>query len=110
MSHPMQARIMLGLLLVFQLADAATFVLGVTFHGISLEANGFATLAYRWHGLDGVLILKAVAILITLGVLVMGAASLPAALRVGSGGGDRRGAAGTGHQHHVPDPALLNAA
>ena len=77
MSHPMHARIMLGLLLVFQLADAATFVLGVTFHGISLEANGFATLAYRWHGMDGVLILKAVAILITLAVLVMGAARFP---------------------------------
>jgi len=73
----MNARIMLGLLLVFQLADAATFVLGVTFHGISLEANGFATLAYQWHGLDGVLILKAVAILLTLGILVAGASRFP---------------------------------
>ena len=73
MSHPGNARIMLGLLLVFQLADAATFVIGTAaWH--ALESNGFASLAYRWHGLDGVLILK-------------GAASLPAALRVGSGGG-----------------------
>lgn len=40
MSHPMHARIMLGLLLAFQLADAASFVIGVGLHGISLEANG----------------------------------------------------------------------
>jgi hypothetical protein len=77
MPHTMHARIMLGLLLAFQLADAATFVLGVTMHGISLEANGFATLAYRWHGLDGVLIMKGAAIIITLAVLVAGAGRFP---------------------------------
>ena len=69
----MHARIMLGLLLVFQLADAATFVFGVGLHGIELESNGFASLAYQWHGLDGVLILKGAAILLTLAVLVAGA-------------------------------------
>jgi hypothetical protein len=73
----MHARIMLGLLLAFQLADAATFALGVSFHGIKLEANGFATLAYRWHGLDGVLILKGAAIVLTLAVLVAGANRFP---------------------------------
>ena len=77
MQHDMHARIMLGLLLAFQLADAATFALGVTFHGISLEANGFAALAYRWHGLDGVLLLKGTAIVLTLAVLVAGASRFP---------------------------------
>ncbi len=42
-----------------------------------IEANGFASLAYRWHGLDGVLILKGGAILMTLAVLVAGAARFP---------------------------------
>lgn len=73
----MHARIMLGLLLVFQLADAATFVFGVGLHGIKLESNGFASLAYQWHGLDGVLILKGAAILLTLAVLVAGATRFP---------------------------------
>jgi hypothetical protein len=77
MPNRMHARIMLGLLLAFQLADAATFAIGVGFHGISLEANGFAVLAYHWHGLDGVLILKGAAILLTLGVLVAGATRFP---------------------------------
>lgn len=77
MSNLMRARIMLGLLLAFQLADAATFAFGVSLHGISLEANGFAGLAYRWHGLDGVLILKGAAIVFTLAVLVAGASRFP---------------------------------
>ena len=68
---------MLGLLLAFQLADAATFALGVGLHGIRIESNGFASLAYQWHGLDGVLILKGAAIVFTLGVLVTGAARFP---------------------------------
>ncbi|HEY8179172.1 MAG TPA: hypothetical protein VIH33_02125 [Candidatus Limnocylindria bacterium] len=73
----MHARIMLGLLLAFQLADAATFVFGVGLHGIALESNGFASLAYRWHGLDGVLLLKGAALVLTLGVLVAGATRFP---------------------------------
>ena len=73
----MHARIMLGLLLAFQLADAASFALGVGLHGIKLESNGFASLAYQWHGLDGVLILKGAAIVLTLGVLVAGASRFP---------------------------------
>ena len=77
MPNLMAARIMLGLLLAFQLADAATFAFGVTEHGIRLEANGFAGLAYRWHGLDGVLILKGAAIVITLAVLVAGFSRFP---------------------------------
>ena len=77
MAHPMNARIMLGLLLVFQLADAATFVIGTGLHGIAIESNGFASLAYRWHGLDGVLMLKGAAILLTLAVLTAGAARFP---------------------------------
>ena len=73
----MHARIMLGLLLAFQLADATTFVLGVGMHGIALESNGFASLAYRWHGLDGVLLLKGTALILTLAVLVTGASRFP---------------------------------
>jgi hypothetical protein len=77
MPHHMHARIMLGILLACQLADAATFAIGVALHGISLEANGFATLAYRWHGLDGVLLLKGAALVITLAVLVAGSSRFP---------------------------------
>ena len=73
----MQARVMLGLLLATQLADAATFVIGVTIHGIALESNGFASLAYRWHGLDGVLLLKGGVLVLTLAVLVAGASRFP---------------------------------
>jgi len=73
----MAARIMLALLLAGQLADAATFMLGATLHGIGLETNGFAALAYRWHGLDGVLLLKGGAIVFTLLVLVGTATRFP---------------------------------
>ena len=77
MRSGMHARIMLGLLLAGQLADAATFMVGASLHGIGIEANGFAALAYRWHGLDGVLLLKGAAILLTLAVLVSTAARFP---------------------------------
>ena len=69
--------IMLAGLLVSQLADATTFAYGVARHGIHLESNGFAALAYRWHGIDAVLLLKGGAILVTLSVLVAGANRFP---------------------------------
>ena len=68
---------MLAGLLIGQLADAMTFAVGVSLHGIHLESNGFATLAYRWHGLDGVLLLKGAVILVILAVLVAAANRYP---------------------------------
>ncbi len=62
---------MLFLLMLVQLLDAATFALGVDLHGIRLESNGFAVLAYRWGGLDGALLLKLVVILAVLAVLAV---------------------------------------
>ncbi len=38
---------MLLFLVMVQLLDAITFTLGVDLHGIQLESNGFAVLAYR---------------------------------------------------------------
>ena len=73
----MATRIMLAGLLIAQLADAATFFLGASIHGIGIEANGFAALAYQWRGTDGVLLLKGAAILVTLLVLVLGANRYP---------------------------------
>jgi hypothetical protein len=77
MNDAVRPRIMLGLLLLFQLADAATFALGAAIHGIEIESNGFAALAYRWNGLDGVMMLKGGAILLTLSVLCAGVARFP---------------------------------
>jgi hypothetical protein len=73
----MQARVMLAGLLIGQLADAASFAIGVALHGIALEANGFAALAYRWQGVEGVLLMKGAALLITLGVLVASSGRFP---------------------------------
>lgn len=73
----MQLRIMLAALLFAQLADAATFTIGATLHGIGLESNSFAGLAYSWNGLDGVLLMKGAAILVTLGLLVVSAGRFP---------------------------------
>jgi hypothetical protein len=73
----MQLRIMLAALLFAQLADAATFTVGAAIHGIGLESNSFAALAYGWNGLDGVLMMKGAAILVTLGLLVVSARRFP---------------------------------
>ena len=74
--HPAVARhvftprfILFGLVLA-QLGDAFTFTLGVSRFGIGLESNGFATALYQSSGLDGVLIVKAVVLLVTLSLLV----------------------------------------
>ena len=64
---------MLVFFLLVQLLDAATFALGVDLHGIHLESNGFAVLAYRIGGIDGVLLMKLAVILGVLGVLVFAA-------------------------------------
>jgi hypothetical protein len=64
----MGPRVILSMLLLAQLGDAATFMVGEALHGISLESNGVAVLAYDAGGLAGVLALKGVALLLVLGV------------------------------------------
>jgi hypothetical protein len=73
----MPLRFMLAGVLGGQLADAITFVFGVGLHGIGLESNSFAALAFHWNGLSGVLLLKGAAILFTLAVLVASAGRFP---------------------------------
>ena len=70
-------RLMLAGVLGGQLADAVTFAVGVGLHGIGLESNGFATLAYHWNGVPGVLLMKGGAIVFTLAVLVASAGRFP---------------------------------
>ena len=68
--HVFTARFILFGIVLAQLGDAFTFTLGVSRFGIGLESNGFATALYQSSGLDGVLTLKAVVLLVTLGLLV----------------------------------------
>lgn len=68
--------ILLGLL-VTQLADAATFTLGVSRFGIGLEGNGLAVGIFHAAGLNGVLIAKAIVIVGTLCLLAFAAARFP---------------------------------
>jgi hypothetical protein len=69
--------LILLVLLVAQLADATTFVVGVSLHGIHLESNGVAVAAYRAGGVEAVLLLKCAAILVVLGMLVTTAGRFP---------------------------------
>jgi len=64
------ARFILFALVLAQLGDAFTFTLGVSRFGIELESNGLAAALYQSSGLDGVLMVKAVVLLTTLGLLV----------------------------------------
>ncbi len=73
---PTARYILLGLL-VTQLADAATFTLGVSRFGIQLESNGLAAGIYNASGLTGVLIVKAAVIVATLCLLAPTAARYP---------------------------------
>jgi hypothetical protein len=70
-------RLMLAGVLGAQLGDAITFAIGVGLHGIGLESNSLATLAYRWSGVEGVLVVKGLAIILTLGVLVVSSSRFP---------------------------------
>jgi hypothetical protein len=67
----MQVRLMIGIVVLLQLADAATFTIGVSLHGIQLESNDFAKVAYDWAGVPGVLGAKLAEILLILGLLVL---------------------------------------
>jgi hypothetical protein len=70
----MVARVVLAGALVAQLADAATFTLGVAIHGIGIESNGVAAGLYQVGGLSGVLLAKGAAIVATV-LLLMGTAT-----------------------------------
>lgn len=73
----MVARVILAALLLAQLADATTFMIGQALHGIGLESNGIAVAAYRMAGLPGVLMLKGGAIVVTLAAVAMSARRFP---------------------------------
>ncbi|HET6380553.1 MAG TPA: hypothetical protein VFH63_05900 [candidate division Zixibacteria bacterium] len=73
----MPVRAILLFLLIAQLGDAATFMLGMNLHGIHLESNGVAVAAYQAGGVEAVLLLKGAAILAVLGVLVATAHRFP---------------------------------
>lgn len=64
--------ILLGMVFA-QLADAASFLVAVTRHGIAHEANGVAAALYRLGGVDAVLLAKGAVILIAIGILVFAA-------------------------------------
>lgn len=63
------ARFILFGLVLAQLADAATFVVGVAQFGIGLESNAFASTLYRAGGLDAVLLLKGAVLVTTITLL-----------------------------------------
>ena len=67
----LRARVLLAVLLVAQLADAATFSVAIPILGIGVESNGLAAVLYHWQGMGGVLALKGAAIVATIGLLVL---------------------------------------
>ena len=73
---PVARYILLGLL-VTQLADAATFTLGVSRYGIALESNGLAAGIFHAAGLEGLLLAKAVVIVATIGLLALSSTRFP---------------------------------
>jgi hypothetical protein len=68
---------LLSALLIAQLGDAATFMVGVSIHGIHLESNIVAVMAHEATGTEGVLIMKGAGILSVLAILVMAAERFP---------------------------------
>jgi hypothetical protein len=71
------ARFILFGLVLAQLADAATFTVGVSRFGIGVESNGIAAGIFHASGLDGVLYAKAVVLLSTIALLAATAARFP---------------------------------
>ena len=71
------ARFILFGLVLAQLADAATFMVGVSRFGIGLESNGFAAGIYHAGGVDAVLLLKGAVIVITTTLLAYTAPRFP---------------------------------
>jgi hypothetical protein len=73
----MASRVILMALLIAQLADATTFVVGEALHGIGLESNGFAVAVYHSSGVEGMLAVKGAALLVTLATLAATAGRFP---------------------------------
>ena len=68
--------ILFGIVLA-QLADAFTFTVGVSRFGIGVESNGIAAAIFHTSGLDGVLVVKASVIILTIGLMVLAAQRFP---------------------------------
>ncbi len=88
------ARVILFGLVVFQLADALTFTIGVSRFGIGLESNGIAATIYHLAGLNGVLALKAGVTLAAIAILVATADIFPRLLVWGGAAGTAIGLLG----------------
>ncbi len=73
----MHTRLILAGLLVAQLGDAISFAIGVQAIGIGAESNSLMAVAYHAAGVNGVLLLKGAAILVTLAILVLSAPRFP---------------------------------
>jgi hypothetical protein len=73
----MKVRLILAGLLLAQLADAASFAIGIARLGIGAEANGWMRVLYDAGGLPAVMALKGGAILVTLAILVLAAWRYP---------------------------------
>ncbi len=71
------ARFILFGIVLAQLADATTFMVGVSRFGIGLESNGFAAGLYHAGGLDAVLLLKGAVIIVTTTLLAYTAPRYP---------------------------------
>lgn len=90
----MRARVLLAILLFAQLADAATFSVVIPALGIGVESNGLAAMVYHWQGMGGVLGLKAAAIVLTIGLLVVAWPRAPRVFYIGGAMGTTVGAFG----------------
>ena len=90
----MRARALLAILLFAQLADAATFSVMIPVLGIGVESNGLAAMLYHWQGMGGVLALKAAAIVVTIGLLVVAWPRAPRIFYIGGATGTTVGAFG----------------
>jgi hypothetical protein len=82
MVMPTAQFILLGMLIA-QLADAITFAIGINRLGIDAEANAWAAMVFHSAGLDGVLMAKAAAIVVIIGLLVLAAHRFPRLLFLG---------------------------
>ena len=71
------ARFILFGLVLAQLADATTFMVGVSRFGIGVESNGIAASLYHVGGIDAVLLLKGAAIVLTTTLLAYTAPRFP---------------------------------
>ena len=71
------ARFILFGLVLAQLADAATFMVGVSRFGIGLESNGIAAGLYHAGGIDAVLLVKGAVIVATTTLLAYTAPRFP---------------------------------